>query len=424
MSVMREMIVLLFRRLVAGGLLFALLISSRGNQAIINGDGVLEIDGKKIFPIGFTTSPPPDGKTPAGKNAIAELADAGATFLRAGPLGESWTDARFVGEQQMEDAAAKYGMHCWLNLREAVDLKARGGANEALLRKLVTKFKDHPGLGVYKGADEPAWGKMHAADTDRAYQLVKQLDPNHPLALIQAPDGVLPDLSNIKRFNSSCDIVGFDVYPIAYPPGRHSQYVKTNSEISMVGDWTKMANEISGGKKSVWMTLQFSWSGVVKKGKTLRFPTFAEQRFMAYQAIINGARGIMYFGGAIPTAMTEADKKLGWNWRYWDQVLRRVVEEIGTKSPVYPALLAPNSKLPVTVEGEGIEFCVREAGNDIFVIACNRSHKTEQVKFSGLGSVTGEAPLLFEEPRSVKATSGTFTDWFGPFEVHVYRFAK
>jgi hypothetical protein len=418
------MIAPLFGRLVLGCLLLPCLISARGNQAIINGDGVLEIDGKKVFPIGFTTSPSPETTTPHGKNAVAELADAGATFLRAGPLGAPWDDTRIQAEQQMEDAAAKYGLHCWLNLREAVNLKTKSGANEALLRKLVTKFKDHPGLGAYKGADEPAWGKMHPQDTERAYQLVKELDPNHPLTLIEAPDGALPNLSNIKRFNSSCDIVGFDVYPIGYPPGRHSQYVKTNSEISMVGDWTKMATEISDGKKSVWMTLQFAWSGVGNKGKTLRFPTFAEQRFMAYQAIINGARGIMYFGGAIPSTLTESDKKLGWNWRYWDQVLRRVIEEIGTKSPLYPALLAPNSKLPVTASGEGIEFCVREAGNDIFVIACNRSHKTEQVKFSGLGSIAGVAPLLFEEPRSVKATSGTFTDWFGPFEVHAYRFAK
>ncbi|MDB6056683.1 MAG: hypothetical protein JWO95_527 [Verrucomicrobiales bacterium] len=418
------MIVPLFSRLLLGCLLLASLMSAWANQAVINGDGVLEIDGTKIFPIGFTTSPPPNGKTPQGRNGIAELADAGATFLRAGPLGEPWTEARWTAEREMEDAAAKYGMHCWLNLREAVDLKKNSAEHEALLRKLVTTFRDHPGLGVYKGADEPAWGKMSAAGTDHAYQVVKALDANHPLALIQAPDGVLPDLSNIKRFNSSCDIVGFDVYPIAYPPGRHSQYVKTNSEISMVGDWTKMATEISGGKKSVWMTLQFAWSGVVKKNKTLRFPTFPEQRFMAYEAIINGARGLMYFGGNLTPAMTESDKKLGWAWHYWDQVLRRVVEEIGTKSPLYPALTAPNSKLPVTANGEGIEFCVREAGNDIFVIACNRSHKTEQVKFSGLGSVTGEAPLLFEEPRSVKAISGTFTDWFGPFEVHAYRFTK
>jgi NAD(P)-dependent dehydrogenase (short-subunit alcohol dehydrogenase family) len=40
------------------------------------------------------------------------------------------------------------------------------------------------------------------------------------------------------------------------------------------------------------MVLQISWSGVLNPGKTLRMPTFPEERFMTYQAIINGARGI------------------------------------------------------------------------------------------------------------------------------------
>ena len=62
--------------------------NSRANNVSINADGVMVIDGQKVFPIGFTISPPPEGKTPAGKNSIAELADAGATFLRAGPLGQ------------------------------------------------------------------------------------------------------------------------------------------------------------------------------------------------------------------------------------------------------------------------------------------------------------------------------------------------
>lgn len=405
-------------------LTFSVVVPVFATRAVINSDGVLEIDGKKVFPIGFTTSPPADGKTPRGKNAIAELADAGATFLRAGPLDSAWDAERLESEKQTEDAAAKYGMHCWLNLREAVDLRHHPKEHEELLRKLVTTFKDHPGLGVWKGADEPAWGKRTPEEIQRAYEAIKKLDPNHPVVLIQAPQGISPNLSNLKKYTPGCDIEGFDIYPIAYPPGLHSQFVKTNNEISMVGDFTRMAMEISGGKKSVWMTLQFSWSGVVNKGKTLRFPTFPEQRFMAYQAIINGARGLMYFGGAIDIAMTDSDKKLGWNWKYWDQVLRRVVEEIGTKSPLYPALVAPNSKLPVQVNGEGIEFCVRDTGDSLYVIACNRSHKTEQVKFIGLGSVTGVVPLLFEEPRTVTAKDGAFTDWFGPFEVHAYKFAK
>jgi hypothetical protein len=172
------------------------------------------------------------------------------------------------------------------------------------------------------------------------------------------------------------------------------------------------------------MTLQIAWSGVIKEGKTLRFPTFPEERFMTYQAIINGARGLTYFGGGLPKALAEEDRKLGWNWRFWNRVLRPVIEEIGAKSQLYPALIAPESKMAVKVNGQGIEFCVREVGSDIFLLACKREGATIKAEFGGLPKTASMAEVLFEEPRAVEIKSGKFTDWFAPFEVHVYRFGS
>jgi hypothetical protein len=284
---------------------------------------------------------------------------------------------------------------------------------------VLTTFRDNPGLGVYKGEDEPEWGKRALPPLENSYRIIKEVDPNHPLVIIQAPRGTIESL---RKYNSVCDIVGLDIYPIGYPPGNHSQYAATNSEISMVGDYTRLMNEVAEGKKPVWMTLQVCWSGVIKEGKTLRFPTFPEQRFMTYEAIINGARGINYFGGGLTNGMSEADVKLRWNWRFWNRVLKPVVEEIGTKSPLYPALIAPVSKQPVAVKGDDIEFCVREVGDDIFVLACKRGGKTSEVQFNGLPDHATGGDVLFEEPRKVQIHNGKFTDWFGPYEVHVYRF--
>ena len=404
----------------AATLLLIAFCSAHGNQAIINSDSVLEIDGRKIFVIGFTTSPPPDGKTPSGKNGIAELADAGATFVRAGPEA-AWDEARFKLERSYEDTAARYGMHCWLNLREASRIKPGDTKNEQLLRKLLTTFRNHPALGVYKGADEPEWGKAPLPPLERMYQVLEELDPNHPLAIIQAPRGTIESL---KSYNPVCDITGTDIYPIGYPPGAHSQFAATNHEISMVGDYTRRMAAVAQGKKPVWMTLQIAWSGVLNPGKILRFPTLPEERFMTYQAIINGARGLNYFGGGLPKGLNDRDKQLGWNWTFWNRVLRPVIEEIGTKSPLYPALVAPVSNLPVTVSGDGIEFCVREVGGDIFLLACKRQGPTLQVTFSGLPETAVGGEVLFESPRKVETKAGKFSDWFAPFDVHVYRFKR
>ncbi len=176
------------------------------------------------------------------------------------------------------------------------------------------------------------------------------------------------------------------------------------------------------GRKPVWMVLQIAFSGTIKPGKTLRFPTFPETRFMTYQAIINGARGLLYFGGHLEKSLSPQDAKLGWNWTHWRTVLRPVIEQIGSKSPLYPALVAPDSAMPVKCATPGVELVVREVNGGVFLLACKREGDTVQVKFTGLPTALRKAQVLFESPREVEAKDGALVDWFAPFEVHVYRF--
>jgi hypothetical protein len=396
-------------------------VTAHGQSKVtINSDNVLVINGKKVFPIGFTLAPLPDAKAPNGKNGIEELADAGGTFFRTGANGHPWDEETFVTEQKWEDAAARYGMYCWLYLHDLASIKGNDTKREATLRRVVNQFKNHPGLGIWKGADEPEWGKAKIEPLIRAREIIRELDTNHPLALIQAPRGTV---ATLRPYNAASDITGADVYPISYPPGIHS--LLTNKEMSMVGDYTKTMMEVADGKMPVWMVLQIAWSGVVKPGKTLRFPTFAEERFMTYEAIINGARGVLYFGGNIKSAMTPEDAELGWNWTFWKNVLRPVVEEVGNKSRLAPALVAPESKLPIKLNHpKDMEFCVREVGNDIYILACKRGGPTAEVEFSGLPISKSTGEVLYESPRTVKVNNGKFSDWFGPFEVHVYRLPR
>ncbi len=389
------------------------------SRVTINADHVLVIDGNKVFPIGFTMPPPPDGKAPSGKNGIEELHDAGATFLRTGAQGGPWNDATIANEKKWQDAAAKNGMHCWVFLRELGGVPEGNQQREATLRKVITAFKDHPGMGVWKGEDEPEWGRQPIPPLIRTRDIIRELDTNHPIAVTHAPRGTVQSL---RAYNITADITGADIYPIGYPPGTHS--LETNKEISMVGDYTRRMMEVAEGKMPVWMILQIAWSGVIKTNKTLRFPTFPEERFMVYEAIINGARGLIFFGGNLKQAMNERDAALGWNWTFWERVLRPVIEEIGEKSPLYPALVASDSKLSVKCNSSEIEFCVREVGSNVFLFACQRGGATREVQFSGLPPNATGGEMMFENPRRVKITSGKFSDWFAPHEVHVYRLAR
>jgi hypothetical protein len=332
-------------------------------------------------------------------------------------MGTAWNDAALELEQQYEDAAARHGMHCLVNLRELGSIDEKSPAREERLRALVTRFRKHAGLGVWKHVDEPEWGKHPIPPMLRATKIIRELDPEHPIEITHAPRGTV---ETMRPYNATTDIVATDIYPLGYPPGTHS--LLPNKEISMVGDYTQRMKLLASPGMSVWMTLQIAWSGVIKPGKTLRLPTFPEQRFMTYQAIINGARGLLYFGGHLPKGMSDEDARLGWNWRHWRRVLRPVIEEIGEKSPLYPALLAPESARPIkTAEAGRIEFCVREADGALFLLACSRGNETALVTFSGLPEGNSEAVVMFEPPRTVAVMNGTLQDWFAPFEVHVYR---
>lgn len=418
---------------------------NRGARVVINSDQVLEIDGDRTFPIGFIMPPLPDALTPAGQNGIDALADAGATFLRTGIWGgeSTWDESAFARERAWQDAAARNGMHCLVGLRYAGSISDDQPENEAALRAVIERFRHHPGMGVYYGIDEPAWNRHSVRSMQRAYRLIKELDPDHPVWICHAPRG---SVQAMKAYERCGDAIGGDIYPISYPPGLHvptthpavPDRLRGNDDISLVGDFTRMLMEVArptgvestsqaaGARrhKPVWMVLQICWSGVYRPGRTLRFPTFPEQRFMTYQAIINGARGVFYFGGMNPLALGPRDKPLRWNWRYWERVLRPVVEEIGRRSPLYPALVAAKSTLPIQAIGDGIEFCVREVGDEVFVLACRRDQQTAEVKFTGLPPVSGDAEVLFETPRRVAIKDGELVDWFAPFEVHVYRFQR
>ncbi len=439
--------------------------------------GVLVVDGQKCFPLTLTVVPGPDAKAPSGKQAYAEFADAGIMFMRTGKA--SWDQGTIDDEKKVQEAAAAGGMRCcpWLGW-ELSDFKPGDTKKEEELKKIINMFKDSPGMGLWKGADEPDWGNLQHADKDtpeeviNVAKIIHETDPAHPIWLVQAPRG---SVERMQRYTDGWDIGGIDIYPVSYPPGVHTEL--PNKNLSMVGDWTRWMKEVAG-KKPFWMTLQIAFSGVVKPEKTLRFPTFPEQRFMAYEAIINGARGLVYFGGGLPQTLNDRDKQYGFNWTYFDKVMRPIFDEIGPKSPILPALLAPDSNIKLTVKLENppkravqtkaeeknkndtspkqfvqdtvedsadqIETLVREVGNDVYVLACAKEGPTIRVRFSGLpgdfGNVTNTNMLenkeakanavhpggavMFEEPRTVEVKDGSFTDWFGPNEVHVYMFSK
>ena len=382
--------------------------------------GNLVSGGKPVFPLGLSDPPPVDGKTPSGRDAWAEVADAGINFARHyDPWAASSAAEQMTNVRHKLDVAHQHGMQLWLALA-GVDNTL---ANKALLTEIVNAIKGHPGLGVWKGADEPAAGHLAPSGLVAVLNHVHSLDPDHPLAIIEAPRPV----SDLKPYAAACDIHGVDIYPVSVPPGKHA--ARANKDISVVGDVTRILQQAKPSQP-IWTTLQIAWSGVLPPRNQVVFPTLQQARFMAYDAIIAGARGLFFFGGHLRQVMTPQDRVRGFNWTYWRNVQKPLTQELSGPQHL-AALLAPDAPFTVTASAADIELSARQTTDSIYLIVARRGGSgTRRVTFAGLPAGISQGTVLAHgasnPPRKVTVKAGAFSDAspYRPHDARVYRFPR
>jgi hypothetical protein len=381
------------------------------------------LGGKKVFPITLGNGPPLEGKEPvSGLKGWTEVSRAGVKMLRIYP---KWSPANVAAQiQAVKDqlaAAARYGLRLWVGLYDV----ANDLSKQALLEQIVDGLKDSPGLGAWKGADEPLCGSIDPNGLAAAYEFIHSRDPDHPIVIIQAPKARQGGLTvaRLRPYAAAGDIHGVDIYPISHPPGTHAG--RPNKDISVVGDVTEIVAEAAPGKEH-WTTLQIAWSGILPPDHVPIFPSLRQERFMAYQAIIAGARGLVFFGGDITKAMSPEDASTGWNWTFWHTVLKPVLKELNSAS-VGPALVAPPANATIKANAADVKFVARQAGGFLYLITVRQSPSVNgPVRFSGLPAGVKFGAAMFEydgkDFRTFVVKGGAFTDPFAPHDARVYRF--
>ena len=136
-----------------------------------------------------------------------------------------------------------------------------------------------------------------------------------------------------------------------------------------------------------------AWSGVFPPHPAV-FPTLQQARFMAYDAIIAGARGLFFFGGQFKQVMSPADRERGWNWTYWANVQRPLLEEL-TDADHAPALTAPDAAVAIKADAADVALRARTTGGFLYLIAVRKSPATTgHVRFSCLPASISEGTVL------------------------------
>jgi hypothetical protein len=393
----------------------------------LDANGGFAVAGRPVFLVALSNPPPLSASTPGGLSAPVAIARAGVNLVRVGPAWTGWTRRELAYVLGWERLALRLGLRTWVRLNAFAGKQPRwlGDARLAAVVHALTRSSVAAGIGLWQGADEPWSRGIPARSLAFFYCRLSwrgarsacagepRLDSRHLVVTILAPRGSLADL---VPYRSVSDGLGVDVYPVTSENAR--------PDLHEVGVWTRAIAGISRDH-FVWTTLQIcSVDSYDRTTGAYVLPSALQERYMLYDAIINGARGVSFFGGQNPRCWNRVDRSYGWNWTFWNNVLETLIAQVGAHSALAPALADVGSTAVLETSDPGTEAISRVAvtptGRQLWVIAARSSPGVGRVAIRGLPA-SAESAAVYVERRRVALSRGTLRDVFRRWQVHVYR---
>ena len=266
--------------------------------------------------------------------------------------------------------------------------------------------------------DAPACAVARAAELRRAYEALKDGDPCHPVWINHAPRNRRVD---IEVFNQAADIVGCDIYPVPERAAGHSDLA--DQSMTAVGAYTRLMRAAAGGRP-VFMVLQaFGWGDLearhgVRSVQEKPAPSLDQMRFMTYDAIVRGARGVLFWG----TRLYDRGSQL------WADlcILGLELSEIQDVLAAPDGIPAPDVRLAAswTSEGDGVVVLPKVARGETWYIVVNENREPLEYGVCGIDEPDGTVYKVVGEDRSVLVHSGCLSLPIRGFGVHVLRRAQ
>lgn len=266
---------------------------------------------------------------------------------------------------------------------------------EAALRARVRAFRDHPALIAYYLWDEPELRPLLVARAERLYQIVADEDPYHPCIMLN------DTIPGIHTYRNGGDILMPDPYPLFHRGGLAGRPIEYTAR------FMEACREASAGQRAWWVTPQ-AFDYFMGNKENTRPPNLTELRNQQLQALIHGARGILWYT---------------YSHRYNYPDLDLGVPFLGREAQrLREALLAPEEPGAIVWEAEAPEHmhaAVRRLGADVVVLTVNTRTAPQRVRFT-LEGCAARSLHVVSEGRSVSVSEGRFEDDFGLYEGHIY----
>jgi hypothetical protein len=324
------------------------------SHVAFNDDGIALVDGKPFFPVGMFIYE-------LNSDVLAELHELQCNTVLHG----------FRADQ--------------LDLLHAHGLMAVCPTDEAW----VAAAKDHPALLAWYLTDEPENRGVTPQGERERYLALKSRDAAHPIGLCHT------SFEALTTFRDACDFTMTDIYPITKNRDR---------DVMGVSIMMDEARRIHGRNWPQWTYIQ-TFGGAEADNGVWAVPLPHEVRFMAYQALVHRATGLLYFS-------------------YWPQA-RRTWQSIASLNAevqqLVPRLVAPGVEGEASADDPAIQVRFRKGKSPDdagVIIAINTSPRFVQTGIAAK-QLPLEMPLPFEG-RSVTTKNDRWSERFPPYGVHVY----
>ncbi len=230
-----------------------------------------------------------------------------STVFRTGPPGMGWTDQHLAEAQAWAKAAAERGVLTWVTLARA-RRRAAGNRGRGTARPGRRGAEGQPraraleGRGRALAAVRPVGARAclrHGESARPEPRFPHDLRPaQHRRHRPRSAEPAGPSAVQRRHGHTRDERLS----RLRRPPPRGTRTPK----LHMVG-LRLAALRRATGRNTVTMTLQICFSGSQnKEGTEFILPTRHQERYMIYDAIVNGARGLNFFGGEQPRCQRRA----------------------------------------------------------------------------------------------------------------------
>lgn len=400
----------------SAGLLLLFATSAVAQTVKFRDDHAVLADGEPFFPIGLYYCYE-EFEDPSGK-LLASLRDYG--FNTAGYY--RWGEPTWQKELALAD---RLGMKVWI--RGINGLAIDSDKTRADLTNQVNQTKDFKSLLFWEFQDEPLLNKVPIDEATRGQELVKRFDPHHPLLVVEWPGAV----HRFPEWKVLGDIYATDLYPI---PRTRGYGRLPNHDITQMRDYLAAIREARGDRPMALVLQAWNWEPLnySKDG----YPTPAESRFMAYQAVIHGAKALLYYGQLHCTRPNSAsalyseakdpaarDREfqacLKLNQTFWEEH-RAFFQELKAARRIFVLRSKATDIIAPSPGQKSIESITKEAAGQQYVLAVNASPEPVTADFRVPDTLKLKQIEVLFEKRTLPVNDSKFTDRLEAYGVRVY----